>query len=206
MFKRTRGYVVLTLLIVTGLASQVYSPTISSSERHFVITKLKDSRKSFISATAGLSQAQLNFKPGGEKSIKQYCAQLEAFNKEIWTHAEASLQTPAEEHCSNMSAQTCDYGIKAGHQSCCKKACNHPNTSTTSTWPRSGNITDCIKLSQTNLIRYARTTTEDLHGHILETNKGKMDIYQALLAISTNTNNVVAEINKIRANAHFPHH
>lgn len=202
MFRRTRGYVVLTLLIVTGLASQVYSPTISSSERHLVVTQLKDSRKNFISATSGLSQAQLNFIPAGGSSIKQLCTQIESFNNEIWSKAEASLQTPKEQHCM-MEKTCCSSAAKEAKATGCKKACSELS-SHHSAWAGKGNITDCIKISQTGLIKYAKTTTEDLHGHILDTENGSMDIYQALLSISSNTNQLTAQINKVKADPRFP--
>jgi hypothetical protein len=202
MFRRTRGYVVLTLLIVTGLASQVYSPTISSSERHVVMTQLKDCRRNFVSATSGLSPAQLNYTPAGGRSIRQLCTQIEDYNNEIWSNAEASLQTPKDEHC--LAGKSCCRFIPSEkQQSTCKKTCSQSSAHHAS-WPKGGNITDCIKMSQAGLIKYARTTTEDLHGHILDTKNGRMDIYQALLAISSNTNDLVAAINKVKANPRFP--
>jgi hypothetical protein len=203
MFKRTRGYVVLTLLIVTGLASQVYSPTISSTERHFLTSALKDSKKNFSVAVNGLSQKQLNFKLRGGKSIKEYCTELEEYNNRLWSLAQASLQTPKEETCC-MNKNHCGQGNTAHDNMACTVACKNAHFSFHTGLPKNANITDCIKSFQAGLVKYSKTTTEDLHSHLIKTPESSMDIYQALLSISANTNNTVAEINKVRSDPHFP--
>lgn len=69
---------------------------------------------------------------------------------------------------------------------------------------KTAGVTDRLKASQSELIRYAKTTTEDLHGHSFQTKEGKMDVYQAMLAIVSKTNAATAEINRLRSAPGFP--
>lgn len=196
MFKRTRGYVVLTLLIITGLASQVSTPTINSNERKLVISRLKESKKHFTASINGLSEKQLSFKPEGMHSIKEYCGLLDAYTKTTWSMAKTALQLPANKECK-MTEAAC-MKMAGGSISCCSKSCTLGNISCNT------GITSRLKERQAELVRYAKTTTEDLHGHSIETPSGKMDIYEALLSISSKTNETTEVIRRIKAHPGFP--
>jgi hypothetical protein len=197
MFKRTRGYVVLTLLIVTGLASQVSTPTINSNERKLVISRLKESKKHFIASVNGLSEKQLSYKPTGMHSIKEYCGLLDAYTKTTWSMAKTALQLPASKDC-RMTEAACIKMSGDMAKSCCSKSCSLGNISCNS------GVTSRLKERQAELIRYAKTTTEELHGHTIETPAGKLDIYEALLSISSKTNETTEVIRRIKAHAGFP--
>jgi hypothetical protein len=197
MFKRTRGYVVLTLLIITGLASQVSTPTITSNERKLVISRLKESKKHFMASIDGLSEKQLNYKPAGMHSIKEYCGLLENYTKTTWHLAKTALQLPAKKEC-RMIQSACLKMPEEMAKSCCSKSCTISNIKSNS------GIISRLKERQVELIRYAKTTTEDLHGHMIETPAGKLDIYEAMLSISSKTNETTEVIRRIKAQPGFP--
>jgi hypothetical protein len=197
MFKRTRGYVVLTLLIITGLASQVSTPTISSNERKLVISRLKESKKYFLASIGSLSEKQLNYKPAGMHSIKEYCGLLENYTKTTWSLAKTALQLPAKNEC-RMTQSACVKMSGEMTKSCCSRSCSLANVNANS------DIINRLKDRQVELIRYAKTTTEDLHGHLIETPAGKLDIYEAMLSISSKTNETTEVIRRIKAQPGFP--
>ena len=75
MFKRTNGYILLTLLVLTGLAGRISMNTITSPERRLLIDHLKETKNTLVKSVKGLSEEQLNFKPAPDKwSIKRMCA------------------------------------------------------------------------------------------------------------------------------------
>ncbi|HEX2535578.1 MAG TPA: hypothetical protein VHK69_17670, partial [Chitinophagaceae bacterium] len=59
MFKRTNGYILLALLVVTGLAGRISSDTISSKERRTLTGQLKDTRNALVKSVKGLTAEQL---------------------------------------------------------------------------------------------------------------------------------------------------
>jgi hypothetical protein len=198
MFKRTRGYIVLTLLIITGLASQVSTPTITSNERKLVISRLKESKKHFLASIDGLSEKQMSYKPTGMHSIKEYCGLLDNYTKITWGMAKTALQLPGKKECRMSEAACLKMSGEMSNKSCCTKSCTLANINA------NGGITARLKERQVELIRYAKTTTEDLHGNMIETPAGKMDIYEAMLSISSKTNETTEVIRRIKSQPGFP--
>src|SRR5688572_11201056 len=96
MLKRTKGYTLLLLLVLTGLAGRLFTTTITSQERRFLIDQLKQSKASFAKSVQGLTEAQLNFKSGPEKtSIKDCITHLTLTQNDLWSIADASLKQPS---------------------------------------------------------------------------------------------------------------
>ena len=61
MLKRTKGYTLLLLLVLTGLAGRISTTTITSKERRVAIDELKESKVAVLKSVKGLSEKQLNF-------------------------------------------------------------------------------------------------------------------------------------------------
>ena len=59
MFKRTKGYLLLTLLVLTGLAGNTHSNSLSGKERKVLVNHLKDSKTAFLKSVKNLSEDQL---------------------------------------------------------------------------------------------------------------------------------------------------
>jgi hypothetical protein len=57
------GYLLLALLVITGLAGTITSTSITSKERKLIVSNLKDTKNDVLKSIKGLSKSQLNFKP-----------------------------------------------------------------------------------------------------------------------------------------------
>ena len=96
MFKRTKGYLLLTLLVLTGLAGNTHSISLSGKERKVLVNHLKDSKSVFLKAVKNLSEDQLNFKAAPDKwSVKECIYHITLAETNIWAMAEAQLKQPA---------------------------------------------------------------------------------------------------------------
>jgi hypothetical protein len=62
MLKRTKGRLLLTLLVITGLAGTLKDASISKKERKSAVSLMKDTKSDVINSVKGLSDAKLNFK------------------------------------------------------------------------------------------------------------------------------------------------
>jgi hypothetical protein len=176
MLKRTRGYVLLTLLVLTGFAGQVSNQTISSKERTLLVSHLKTTKQSLLGSIDDLTHAQLTFKAGKtELSITERILALNAAQSALLASVEAVVNSGAKE-------------------------------TTTASFPAIApdDLIDGIKASQSHLIKYAKTTTEDLHAHTLKTATAAVDAYQALLILPTLTEGCLAEIEVIKKHPRFP--
>ena len=96
MYKRTKGYTLLLLLVLTGLAGRISMTTVTSKERRLLIDNLKDSKAYLQKSVKGLSELQLNFKAAPNKwSIKECVQHIALAENNLWNMAETALKQPA---------------------------------------------------------------------------------------------------------------
>src|SRR6187551_3828204 len=93
MFKRTKGYFLLTMLVLTGLAGRLHTNILTTKERHYLVTELKTSKKELLKNVEDLSAKQLNFKADKNAlSIKECVYKLISIEYSLWTSAQNSLK------------------------------------------------------------------------------------------------------------------
>ena len=196
MFKRTKGYVLLTLLVLTGLASQVKNETLRTQERRILLQHLKESKKEFIASIEDLKNHQLDFRsPASTLSIRDNIGQLNEIECSLWKIARKKLEMDKETEKAVKSAFV-DENIKdlAGKSSCktshLKGDCNQ--------------LEKQFKETRAILIKYVKTTTEDVRSQVVETPYGNLDIYQVLLLIAAETERITLEIEKIKQDPSYP--
>lgn len=194
MLKRTKGYVLLILLVVTGLASQVAHKTLSGKERSSLVHALKTSKSNLLHSIKGLTRAQLTFKPSrNAPNIKQCLAQLTAVQDSLWAVTQTALaQKPRPALQSTLSDMDI---LKSWQQQ------PLPVTAVNKTVAA---LADDFTEKSNSIIKYVKTTTEDVRRHTTTTPAGNLDAYQLMLAISAQTTYYTNEIEKIKAAPGFP--
>ena len=204
MLKRTKGYTLLLLLVLTGLAGRLSTTTITSKERRLIIDELKESKAVVFKTVKGLSEEQLNFKTSaGQRSIKECLQQIIVVENHLWNMADASLNKPAnpdknkEIKLTDQEAQALAYKDQKTQASKSLKAIKPPSKTTEE-------ILDAFKNSTNDLIKFAKTSTDDMRSHILKMPTGYIDSYQMILYLSVQTRCYVKQIEKIKANPLFP--
>ena len=206
MLKRTKGYILLTLLVVTGLASQVTSPTISSKERRWLTHHLKETRSEVFQSVQGLSQAQLAFRPApGQWTIEEHLLHLVLAEQSLRRLADATLQQRASA-ATQSSLSTTDGEIlqlKEGARDSIFQKAFPPEKAP---WKNARQAEAAFKENRAYLMKFVRTSTDDLRHHVVHTPYGPSDVYQLLLALSTHTAWHTRQIAAIKASADFPRH
>lgn len=205
MLKRTKGIILLTLLVVTGLAGRLFSETITSKERRFLIDNLKESKANLFKAVKGLSEEQLNFKPSAEQwSVKECVQHIALSEKALWGMVDATLKQQAnpdkrkeikvtdEELVSMISSRT--HKVKTSDNLQPEQA----------SWKTAAEALDAFKNSRGDLIKYAKTSTDDMRNHVGDSPLGALDAYQMLLLISGHTKRHTLQIEEVKANPAFP--
>src|SRR5215471_5942072 len=90
------GYLLLALLVTTGLAGTITSTSISNKERKYAATLMKDTKSDLMKAVKGLSESQLNFKSAPDRwSVKECVFHIATVEKNLWKLVENSLKQPA---------------------------------------------------------------------------------------------------------------
>ncbi|MFM2138199.1 MAG: hypothetical protein RJA57_506 [Bacteroidota bacterium] len=193
MLKRTTGRLLLTLLIVTGLAGTISSNTISRMERKDAISNLKASQKDLFHSIRGLTDAQLHHKENpAHASIADWLDHLAYTEQLLSDGLKNAMQEPAraekrasivwsdatiQEHIMDRSVP-CPIERRLGADDL-----RTPEHSATA----------MIHL-RTHSIRYLKTTTEDLRNRVLMTPWGLTDCYQAYLALAAHHERHAADV------------
>jgi hypothetical protein len=202
MIKRTTGRLLLTLLVITGLAGTLNNSSLSQKERKQAINLIKNSRKEVLNSIEGLSARQLKYKPSAkEPSIGELIMTMALKEKRCSDQIKAFMENPANSENRLKIALTDEQLLSNDNYSFCKM---EEKTNNTSTWKDPAEAIKKFTALQNDHIKYIRTSTEDLRNHVIKTSAGWIDCYQYYLLLADQNNYFAEKINKIRSSPHFP--
>jgi hypothetical protein len=195
MFKRTKGYFLLTMLVLTGLAGRMHSNILTTKERLTLVTELKTSKKDFLRSVEGLSARQFNFKNGKNKlSVRECVYKLVSIENSLWTCAKASLKqdvAPTERTTSNDEAL---FSISQQKTFPCKEL-------------KFKTVKEALKFyknERTEILRYVQTSTQNVRDHFTKTTIGNFDAYQLILLNTIYAKYYTQQIEQIKTHPNFP--
>jgi uncharacterized damage-inducible protein DinB len=148
---------------------------------------------------SGLSPAQLQFRPAPEAwSILEVVEHLTVADLIYWRQLHEAMKAPPRSQ--SQPARDADvlwYGIDRTQR---QKALPSEEPKGQLHDLRTG--LDALRKLHAEMLKYARTTAEDLRSHIVE--REGSDAYQWLLLISTHDQRHILQIREIKANPKFP--
>lgn len=203
MLQRTKGRILLALLVITGMAGTPKNSTLSQNERRFCVLSLKKSRSELIGSLKDLSPAQLSFKPSaGEWSIEDCIYHIAAAENYFNLELQQAMKLPArpderrairhsDAELIRMAADP-SYPILAG------------DAGRRANWTSVPEALESFMSNRGNQVRYVRNTTEDLRNHVVALDLGYVDCYQLLLVMTHYSNRHMQQIRGIMAHEKFP--
>lgn len=205
MFKRTSGFILLILLVITGIGSQVSNTTLESKERRILVDQLKDTKNAFIKSTKGLSEEQLNFKKSSDKwSIKECMQHIALAEKGLWSVAHEALKLPANGVRRSEIKITDEEISKVGNDRTAKQQAPESLKPEKAKWTSAKEITESFKEDRAALIKYVKTTTLDVRNHVTDLAVGTVDAYQVMLLIAAHSDRHIQQIEEIKRDPKFP--
>lgn len=205
MLKRTQGRLLLTLLVITGLAGTLNNTSLSLKERKYAINLMKDGRTELSTAISGLSNTQLNFKPTSDGwSIKQYIYHIASSEKNSWDLLATIMKAaPNPEKRSLITLTDNQLIAMIEDPSSNFIASESPNTKNVS-FNSINEALESFKLLRADHIKYMKLSTEDLRDHVVQMPFGWIDCYQLSLMIGSHSNRHIKQIEELRSNPKFP--
>ena len=196
----------IVLLAITMLLTPMADQTLSPAERDHAVAELESSRKAFVEATTGLSEAQWNFKPGPDRWSIAECAEhigvTETFILQLIT--EQALKAPAEPE-KRALVQGKDSSLITMVVDRTAKFKAPEAIQPTRRWTTSGEITKNVLESRARTIEFVSTTQEDLRDHFIDHPVFKtLDTYQWILLTSGHMRRHTAQILEVKADPNFP--
>ena len=205
MLKRTKGYVLLTLLVVTGLAGTIRDTTLSKKERKFAADHLKDTKSEVLRSVEGLSSSQLDFKQASDRwSVKECVYHITLAERNLWHMLESSMSTPANPEKRSEIKVTDDQIIKMVEDRSTKVKTAEPFEPKNATWKSVDEALTDFKNQRNDHIKYLKNTTEDMRNHVVQMPFGSIDCYQLCLMMSAHSDRHTQQINEVKADPGFP--
>ena len=201
MLKRPKGYLLLTMLVLTGLAGRLHSDTLSGKERRFLINELKTSKAAFTESIKGLSKKQINFKTDkNNKSIKDCIYHIAFIQNNLWQITKNGLKMPA----NTIHIKKTNDAEMAGFLENQLQHPEHLIPFKKESFISIDQAMKSFKNDRAELLRYVRTTTENVRAHTAQTPHGSFDAYQVMLMKCVYTNFFTGLIVEIKSSPNFP--
>jgi hypothetical protein len=203
--KRKYGYILLTALVISGLAGSPTDNSPTKKERKFATDHMKSSKTELANAIKGLSAAQLNFREAADKWTIQECVYHIAISeKNLWGMLEATLKAPANPEKRSQIKMSDEQVVKTLEDRSFKVKTNEQFEPKNTPYKSLEEAMTDFKATRTEHIKYVKTTTEDLRNHVAETPLGWVDAYQICLFLSAHNNRHTQQIREVKAAAAFP--
>lgn len=171
----------------------------TAGDRQRLVAHFEMTENWLVSELAGLSEAQLSFKPSpGSWSIKDVVEHLGIAEPQYWKQLEGSLKAPATGYKPEATdAAILWYGIDRTNRTTTGEA-RVPDGRFKSAAEALGSFR---KLRAT-MLEKARGSQDDFRGRKLI--EGNMDVYQWFLMISSHSQRHILQIREIKADQGYP--
>ena len=201
MRRKKTGYILLALLVITGLAGTI-SGSISGKERRIALNLMKSTKADVLLSLKGLSGKQLNFKAAPDKwSAKECLYHIAVSENTLWQWLETSLQSPANPEKRSEIKLTDEQVIEVMEDRSHKIKTNISLEPKNTPYKSFVQALDDFKKKRAAHIEYIKSTTEDLRDHIVQTPFGWVDCYQLCLMIASHSNRHMNQINETKEEA-----
>jgi hypothetical protein len=184
--------------------AQAEPPT--RSERDRAMSALHGSRKVFVDATAGLTEAQWNFKPSPEKwsigEIAEHLALTEALLRGLVVKSAAG---PADADLAGKRTMKDEEVLKnIATRDPAKPVSAPPMLAPQKKFATPAAAVAAFEAERKKTIAYIEKTEDDLRHHAFQIPGGVMDCLQGLFMIAAHTDRHVDQIREVKAAAGYP--
>ena len=201
MFKRNKSYLLLTFLVLTGFGGRIHSNLLPGKERKLLIHELKDGKKALIQNVSGLDEKQLDFRPMPTAwSIRETVYHLANCEKQLWQWNEKAMKEKTKQDGVSQLMKTGSYKLNPGLNFETHRSLSAGNSG----YQNINEALDEFTSKRTSLIKFVRTTTDDIRTCTVACPLGGTDSYNLLLSSSAHTQKHINEIEAIKINPNFP--
>jgi hypothetical protein len=199
------GYILLTMLIVSGLAGTPVNNSLTKKERKFAAEHMKESKADVFKAVRGMSEAQLNYRSAADKWTAKECVYHIAISeKNLWGMLEASLKSVANPEKRSEIKMTDEQLVKMLEDRSAKFKTVEIFEPKNTPYKTLDEALSYFKDSRQEHIKYLKATSEDLRNHVVQMPFGWLDCYQLSLMISAHSNRHTQQINEIKSAPGYP--
>ncbi|MCC7402491.1 MAG: DinB family protein [Chitinophagaceae bacterium] len=205
MLKRTHGRLLITLLVITGLAGTLNNTSLSQKERKFAINLMKEGKAELFQSAEGLSGAQLNFKSApGSRSVKHYIYHIASCEQKSWDLLTTIMKTAPNPEKRSLIKFTDDQLVAMMEDPASALLVSESGNTKNESFKSVQEALDFFKTQRMDHIKYMKLSTEDLRNHVVEMPFGWIDCYQFCLMIGSHSKRHIKQIEELKSDPRFP--
>ncbi len=178
---------------------------LTEAERNTATKFLDETENGVLEAVAGLSEAQLTYKPAADKwSVEDCMKHIAATEIGLWQMTEGNIKQAANPE-KRAEIKWSDDDVMKNIENRTNKVKTFPPFEPQNTGFKT--VADAIssfKENRSKLIEYVKITDQDLRSHVATLPVGSFDCYQMLLFIGAHSNRHMQQINEVKADPNFP--
>ncbi len=194
------------LFLLIAVAMVAGAEPLTRGERDRALSEFHATRKRFLDAIAGLSNAQWNFKPAPDAwSIAQIADHVVVSEGELFDVIQKKIMTSPAQPAKRGSTKAKDEQVLKVMPDRSQKRKAPDFLAPVGKWPSQSAAAAEFRKRRDANIHYIDTTQDDLRAHFAEHRVvGEIDAYQWLLVISAHTERHVLQIEEVKASAKYP--
>lgn len=205
MLKRTKGRLLITLLVITGLAGTLKHSSLTKQERKFTVNLMKDTKTEVLNSAKELSEAQLNFKSSPDSwSVLECIDHIALSENNLWQLIEVTMKAPANPEKRSEIKVADDQFVKMIEDRSNKVKTSEAFEPKNAKWKNINEALADFKNKRAAHIKYLKSSTEDLRNHVVQMPFGWIDCYQLSLMIAAHSNRHIQQIAEVKNDPNFP--
>lgn len=178
---------------------------LTDAERTMAVDLLQQTEDGVEKAVAGLSEAQLNFKPASDKwSVAECVKHIAVTEGGLWQMTDGTIKATANPE-KRADIKATDDQVVQMIESREQKVKTAPTMEPQNTpYKTMAEAMESFKTNRGKLIEYVKTTNDDLRNHVATLPFGTYDSYQLVLFIAAHSKRHTAQIEEVKADPNFP--
>ena len=193
------------LVLLGAFSMSLMADSLSQGERDRSMSHLHATRKMFLDALAGLSEAQLNWKPSPERwSVAEVAEHLAVTEQQVFLTIQRALKEPAAPERKAETKGKDELILKAVPDRS-RKVQAPEVVRPTGRWNTGADLVAAFKANRDRTIEFVENTPEDLRSHFApHPFLGLFDSYQWTVFLAAHTDRHVQQMKEVLAEAGFP--
>lgn len=178
---------------------------LTAAEREKAIALLQSSASGLSASIAGLTPAQLSFKPSADRWSIQECVQhIAASESLLWGMVEQALKQPVNPEKRSSIAVSDSALINAVEDRSKKNKTFEALEPQNSTFRTAADALTAFTSARTTHMDFVKTTDADLRNRVLELPIGTFDTYQFILLVGAHSQRHTQQIEEVKKSAGYP--
>lgn len=191
--------------VFLGFSFNSAKDSISKKERHYAMQFLKDTQNDVLDKIKGLSEAQLKYKPAPDRwSVEECLKHIAVTEQALWQMASGTLQQPANPDKRNEIKMTDEQLVSMVENRTNKVKTQDQFKPENTPFKSMEDAMASFSENREKLIKYVKTTQEDLRDHVATLPFGMIDCYQLILFIGAHSNRHAQQMAEVMADPGFP--